>query len=48
MQIIYKNEDEECNSRGAGTISFIIYVGRIGRYLERKYYRESRKRTFEL
>ena len=48
MQIIYKNENEEYNSRGAGTISLIIYAGKIGRCLERKYYKEFKKKTIEL
>ena len=36
MQVIYKNKDKGYSSRRAGVIGLIVYVGRIGRYLERK------------
>ena len=37
MQAIYKNEDERGGSRKADSVDAIVYAGRIGEYLERKY-----------
>jgi len=37
MQIIYKNEDEGDNSKGADIVDLIICIGGIGRYIEGEY-----------
>ena len=44
MQVIYKNKIEEIVSKRTDSMGLLLYVGRISRYLERKYHRRIRNR----
>ena len=36
MQVIYKNKDERSSSGRANPMDLVIYIGKIGKYVERK------------
>jgi len=38
MQVIHQNEDERGVSKGVGILDLDVYVGRIGRCVERKHF----------
>jgi len=45
MQVIYKDEDKESDSKGADLVDIIIYTVCISRCLEEKYTRGFRSRS---
>ena len=44
MQIIPEDEDEESNGRRTGVLDLVTCVGRVSRYMERKYHERIRFR----
>ena len=40
MQVIYKDKDKENNSGRADLMNSVLYIERIGRYIEREHIRE--------
>ena len=48
MQVIYQNEIERYGSKGADAVSAIIYIRKIGRYLDRECNGRFEKWKFEL
>ena len=44
MQTIFKNEDERDNGKRTNSMVFIIYVGRISKYVEEEFVGEFRIR----
>jgi len=45
MYVVYKDENEENDSRRANIVGFKIHVGRFSRYMERECIRKLEKRN---
>ena len=48
IDYIYQNEDKRYNSREASSVGFVIYAGRISKYMEQECYGGFREWEFKL